>query len=160
MGTIIDSQNLHKLRDRKKAGHKLILTGGSFDILHTGHIEFLRRAKDLGDELLVLLEPDEKIRKIKGENRPVNTQKDRAIILSNLPMVSYVHPLKNSGSNEDYEILVKTIQPDIIALTESDSVFEWEKALENQGILKIVKVMHRIPNHSTTQLITQNKHKL
>ncbi len=153
MGIILNSQQLDKISEQKKPGQTIVLTGGSFDILHAGHLEFLKRAGELGEELFILLESDEKIKKLKGNNRPVNSQIDRAAILSNLPMVSGVIALSGLKSDKDYEILVKTLQPDIIATSGSDQVFEWEKRLEKEGILKVIKVMDRSGNHSTTDLV-------
>ena len=155
MGIILDPNKLHQIFELKKAGKTIVLTGGSFDILHAGHIEFLRRAKDLGDELIVFLESDGKIKNIKGENRPVNSQSDRAAVLAHLPMVSYVLPLTTLKTDQDYEILVKRLEPDIIAVSGSDKVFEWEKRLEKEGLLRIVKVMERYGKYSTTNLVGQ-----
>ncbi len=152
VGIILDSQNNNQFSDLKKTNKTLVLVGGCFDILHAGHIEFLKRAKELGDILIVLLESDSKIKKLKGEKRPVNSQEDRSLILSNLPFVSYVYPLPDLKSNENYKILVKRLKPDIIAISGTDFVFDWEKKLEKEGFLKIVKVMDRIPNKSTTKL--------
>jgi len=157
MGIILNSDDFNKLSKLKKPTQTLVLTGGSFDILHAGHIEFLNRAKDLGDLLVVLLESDDKIKKLKGNNRPVNSQTDRAAILSNLPMVSGVIMLSGLKTNKDYEILVKTLQPDIIATSGSDRVFEWEKRLEKEGVLSVVKVMNRYGDHSTTDLVNRMK---
>lgn len=157
MGIILNSSDPIELSNLKKTGKTLVLAGGCFDILHAGHIEFLKKARELGDELIVLLEPDEKIKKLKGENRPVNTQKDRAIVLSHLPSVSYVLQLTNVQNDSDYEILVKMLKPDIIATSGSDYVFDWEKELEKQGLFKISRVMDRVPNKSTTQLVKDLK---
>lgn len=157
MGTILTPNNLQQISKLKKSGKTIVLTGGSFDILHAGHIEFLKQARSLGDILIVMLEPDEKIRKIKGENRPVNTQNDRAKVLSGLPAVSFVLNLTNLQRDSDYEILVKRLEPDIIATSGSDKVFDWEKNLAQLGKIRIVKVMERIGDYSTTKIIKQLK---
>ena len=67
-----------------------VLAGGCFDVLHPGHIVFLEKAKKAGDYLVVLLESDKKIRKLKGKGRPVHSQKERAEILSALKSVDSV----------------------------------------------------------------------
>lgn len=151
--SIIKLDELLKISELKKAGKTIVLVGGSFDILHKGHIEFLKKAGAQADYLIVLLESDKKIKKIKGGNRPVNTQSDRAAVLSNLPFVSYVYPLPYMENDKDYEILVKMLQPDIIALSGSDKVYHWEEELAKSGNLKIVKVIDRIGRHSTTNLV-------
>src|SRR5690606_3739180 len=71
----------------KNFGKKIILVGGCFDVLHEGHIKFLESAKKNADILILLLESDENISKRKGINRPVNIQKNRAIVLSSLKFV-------------------------------------------------------------------------
>ena len=88
MNKVIKFEQLEELSKKiKQKGEKIILVGGCFDILHTGHIKFLKSAKELGGKLLVALESDESVKRSKGEKRPVNNQKERANILSNLPSV-------------------------------------------------------------------------
>lgn len=132
---------------------KIVLAGGCFDVLHVGHINYLANAKKQGDVLFVLLEPDENIRKIKGSNRPINTQSDRAKILENLEMIDCVVKLPYLKSNGDYDELVKSIKPAIIAITEGDS---GEIDKKRQGDLigaRVVAVTDQITNQSTTRLI-------
>jgi rfaE bifunctional protein nucleotidyltransferase chain/domain len=76
-----------RLRARRK---KVVFTNGCFDILHVGHIRYLRKAKSLGDILVVGLNTDRSVRKIKGEKRPIVPQKDRAEVLAALEFVDYV----------------------------------------------------------------------
>ena len=155
MGSIIESTNttaLSKLKDKK-----LILVGGCFDILHAAHIEFLNRAKKLGGKLIILLEDDARISKLKGKNRPINSQIDRATVLANLSMVDYVIPLKNMNSDKDYETLVKMLEPAIIAITHGSPVYEWEKKYVENTSSTIVEVMERKHNYSTTRLAQKIK---
>jgi rfaE bifunctional protein nucleotidyltransferase chain/domain len=95
-----------------------VLVGGCFDLLHKGHISFLKKAKKAGDKLVVLLESDEKIKKLKGESRPVQIQEVRAKALSGLGFVDEIIKLPFMDSDKDYDELVKKIKPDIIAVTE------------------------------------------
>lgn len=74
----------------KRQRKKVVFTNGCFDILHRGHIECLRRAKSFGDALIVGLNSDSSVRKIKGRKRPILPQDDRAEILASLEMVDYV----------------------------------------------------------------------
>ena len=153
MGIILKTQELNKISNLKSAEQKLVLVGGCFDILHVGHIEFLKKAKKEGDILIVLLESDEKIKKLKGKTRPINTQKTRGKILSNLPFVDYIICLPNFKNNNDYETLVKQIEPDIIAVTRGNKVFNWEKEYIAETGGKIINVIDRIPNYSTTKIL-------
>jgi len=89
----------------------VVFTNGCFDLLHRGHIEYLKKAKKLGDILIVGLNSDSSVKKIKGEGRPIQGQADRAVILASLYFVDYVcifnelTPLK----------LISKLIPDILA---------------------------------------------
>ena len=88
----------------------LVFTNGCFDIIHRGHVEYLNQAKSLGKYLLVGLNSDESVRKIKGEGRPINIEADRAFVLSNLKCVDAVIVF-----NEDTPYnLIKAVSPDIL----------------------------------------------
>jgi rfaE bifunctional protein nucleotidyltransferase chain/domain len=76
-----------RLKARRK---KVVFTNGCFDILHVGHIHYLRKAKSLGDILVVGLNTDRSVKQIKGEKRPIVPQKDRAEVLASLEFVDYV----------------------------------------------------------------------
>ncbi len=73
----------------KKLGKKVVFTNGCFDILHVGHTTYLSNAKKCGDILIVGVNSDDSVKKLKGENRPINSEKDRAEILSSLKSVDY-----------------------------------------------------------------------
>lgn len=137
----------------KKEGKKIVLAGGCFDILHIGHIEFVEAAKKEGDILILLLESDLAIKKLKGKKRPINIQANRAKILSSVEFVDFIVLLKKTFKNEDYQRLVKQISPDIIAVTKGDPNLKNKKqqAIEAGGTVKIV--LNQIPEHSTTKLL-------
>jgi rfaE bifunctional protein nucleotidyltransferase chain/domain len=91
MGKIVNLDQLIRIRKRAKRDHrKVVFTNGCFDILHRGHIECLKKAKRLGDLLIVGLNSDSSVKKLKGKGRPVMPQEDRAEILASLEMVDYV----------------------------------------------------------------------
>ncbi|MDP3988556.1 MAG: adenylyltransferase/cytidyltransferase family protein [Candidatus Levybacteria bacterium] len=139
-------------RKLKHQGKTVVLAGGCFDILHIGHIEFLKKAKEYGDFLFLLLESDETCQS-KGKKRPINTQKDRAIILSALESVDYVIKLPPLRSDKDYQDLIISLKPDTIATTKGDL---YKHIKERQAKLinaKVVEVIGKISNKSTTNLI-------
>ena len=74
----------------KKQGKRVVFTNGCFDILHVGHVEYLSRARKLGDALVIGMNSDKSVRRLKGSGRPVNNQKDRAKVLSALGFVDHV----------------------------------------------------------------------
>jgi D-beta-D-heptose 7-phosphate kinase/D-beta-D-heptose 1-phosphate adenosyltransferase len=88
---IIVSSNLKRIIQKlKKTGKKVVFTNGCFDILHVGHVNYLQKAKKLGDVLIVALNTDSSIRKLKGKNRPIVSEKDRAKVIAALECVNYV----------------------------------------------------------------------
>ena len=78
------------LAREKKGGKKIVFTNGCFDVLHTGHVRYLHRARKLGDILIVGLNTDASVKKLKGAGRPVNSQNDRAEVLGSLAVVDYM----------------------------------------------------------------------
>ncbi len=108
---ILDWQKLNSLLlDEKKSGKKVVFTNGCFDLLHAGHVDYLRKAKELGDILVVALNSDESIRRIKGNSRPIVTFEERAFVMANLKPVDYVTMF---DEDTPYE-LIKTIVPDYL----------------------------------------------
>ena len=121
MNNIVTTKDAIRISEEiKEKGKKIVVAGGCFDILHVGHVRFLQSAREEGDILFVLLESDENVKKFKGEDRPINSQKDRAEILSSLKFVDYVVLLTHMKSNRDYDKLITCLKPNILATTEND----------------------------------------
>ena len=91
MGQIV-SQNeiINIVKKDQKEGRTFVATNGCFDILHVGHVRYLQKTKQLADYLIVMLNSDKSVKQIKGENRPINCEDDRAEILTALNCVDYV----------------------------------------------------------------------
>ncbi len=128
---------------------KVVFTNGCFDLLHIGHIELLKYAKSLGCYLIVGINSDKSIKKLKGENRPINNQLTRKIILESIKYVDEVVVFDEQTPLE----LIKKIQPNIIVkggdYKKEDVVgFEFEKL----GVLE-VKIFDYVANNSTTSII-------
>jgi rfaE bifunctional protein nucleotidyltransferase chain/domain len=94
----------------RKAGYKIVFTNGCFDIIHRGHVELLRFARSLGDVLVVGLNDDESVRRLKGKNRPINTLEDRAFVLLSIRWVDFVVPF----SEDTPERIIREISPDVL----------------------------------------------
>ncbi len=132
---------------------KIVLVGGCFDILHLGHITFLKKARKLGEKLMVLLESDQNIQKNKGNNRPINNQENRAKILESLRMVDQVVKLPEMKTDQDYLKIIKKIKPTIIAVTQNDhNLINKENQAKLVGA-KLVEVTELIPHQSTSRII-------
>ena len=95
----------------KKSGEKIVFTNGCFDIVHRGHIEVLARTADFGDKLIIGLNSDSSIKKLKGENRPIINEKSRALLLASLTFVDAVVLF----SEETPINLISTLLPNILA---------------------------------------------
>ena len=89
---------------------KIVFTNGCFDILHKGHVSYLQKAKKLGDVLIVGMNTDASIRRLKGSGRPVNHEKDRAFVLSSLACVDRVVFFKENTP----EKLIRKVRPDVL----------------------------------------------
>jgi len=94
----------------KENGKKIVFTNGCFDILHVGHVKYLQEAKSFGDVLIVGLNSDESVSRLKGPTRPVNTAQDRAYLLAALEAVDFVVPFEDDTPHE----LIKIIKPDVL----------------------------------------------
>lgn len=79
-----------QIRKDQKAGLKIVFTNGCFDILHVGHVRYLDKAAELGDRLVIALNTDASVRRLKGPERPLNSQEERAEVLGGLGCVSYL----------------------------------------------------------------------
>jgi D-beta-D-heptose 7-phosphate kinase / D-beta-D-heptose 1-phosphate adenosyltransferase len=105
------AQELKKLCEIYEAqGKRIVFTNGCFDILHSGHVSYLNRAKELGDVLIVGLNNDESIKRLKGPERPINLLEDRMQVLSGLSSIDHIIPFGEEGDDTPIEIL-KVIKP-------------------------------------------------
>lgn len=154
MNKILNIEQSIRLAEKlHKQNKTIVLAGGCFDILHIGHVEFLKKAKKIGDYLFVLLESDESIHKKKGEDRPINTQQDRASVLAALKTVDFVVKIPQFETNQNYDDLITKIKPDTIATTKGDP---HRIHKERQGELinsNVVDVIEKVPSKSTSKLL-------
>lgn len=132
---------------------KLVFTNGCFDIIHRGHVDYLNRAKELGDALVVALNSDESVRKLKGEERPVVSLIDRAYVLSNLKCVDFVISF---DEETPFEIISKVI-PDILVKGgdwKLDQIVGRDIVEKNGG--KVFSLKY-VDNYSTSSLLEKIK---
>lgn len=128
-----------------------VLVGGCFDLLHYGHVRFLAEAKKLGDLLVVALESDDNVRRMKGEGRPIHSQKQRKEMLEALSCVDKVISLPPMNNHQEYYDLVTKIHPQIIAITEGDPIVD-KKQKQADTIGAQLVIIPKIPTPSTSQL--------
>lgn len=154
MAEIISTDKIGSVSNRlKKQGRIVVLVGGCFDILHPGHVIFLEKAKKAGDILIVILESDQKVKELKGANRPVHTQADRALILSALAAVDYVVMLPYLENTAGYDELISKIDPGVIATTAKDTNTYHQRSAKKVGAkLKIVTDI--IKGYSSSKILS------
>jgi len=136
-----------------KRGEKVIMTNGCFDIMHTGHIDYLQKARELGDKLVVAVNSDESVRQLKGDTRPVNSLKNRMTMLAALECVDWVVAFKE----ETPEKLYCRVLPDIIVKGgdyKPDEVAGGNCVKANGGDVKIITF---VEGFSTSKLIKKIK---
>lgn len=130
----------------------IVLVGGCFDLLHFGHIHFLKQAKSHGDWLVVALESDENVRRMKGDTRPIHTQTQRKEMLESLSVVDEVIALPPMHDDRDYYKLVQKMKPAVIAVTRGDAVIVKKTEQANEVGAKLVEIP-KIHTPSTSQLV-------
>lgn len=135
-----------KLKDENK---KVVFTNGCFDLIHAGHIDYLTKAKKMGDVLIVGLNSDSSVKRIKGNKRPILKEAERTFILSSLKPVDYIVIF-----NEDTpEKLIKELVPDILvkgADWKLDDIVGRDIVLDNGGEVKTINFVN---NQSTSKII-------
>ncbi len=142
---------LNKLRiDRNP---KVVFTNGCFDLVHRGHVDYLSRARDLGDMLIVGLNSDASVKRLKGESRPISNEASRASVLAAFSFVDYVVVFE-----EDTPLkLIEAIRPDILVKGgdyNHDTIVGADFVERNGGRVEILSL---VPGESTTNLINRMK---
>lgn len=150
MGSVVALSDLVKIRKQlKREGKKVVFTNGCFDILHRGHVEYLTKAKALGDVLIVGMNTDASVSRLKGPSRPVVQQDDRAFVLAALSAVDYICLFDEDTPHN----LIQSVIPDVLAKG-SDWAIEsivGKDVVEAAG--GTVQTIDFVPNRSTTTII-------
>ncbi len=151
VGALVSQSRLRQLIAAARArGEKIVLTNGCFDILHAGHIQYLRAARRLGDRLVVLLNDDESVRRLKGEGRPINPMSHRAQVLAELACVDWV----TAFSEDTPKTLICELLPDVLVkggdYPNIQAIAGHDCVLANGGEVKLLPLLEGC---STTQII-------
>lgn len=149
---VLSVNDMKSVREKfRSEGKRVVFTNGVFDLLHSGHVDYLLKAKALGDILIVGLNSDSSVKKIKGEKRPLINQTNRAFLVSNLKPVDYVVIFNEETPYE----LIKELVPDILvkgADWSPDKIVGSDIVIENGGEVKNIQFVH---NQSTTKIINE-----
>jgi len=146
---LTDAQIAVQVKLWKDNGEKIVFTNGCFDLIHVGHISYMLEAASLGTKLIVGLNSDQSVKKLKGESRPVNTQENRAILLASLFFVDAVVVFEEETPLN----LITTIMPDVLTKGgdyEVRNVVGSKEVLANGGEVKLIDF---IKGYSSTLFI-------
>ena len=148
LGKVLTWDNLlHALKRPRGAGKKIVFTNGCFDLMHPGHIASLQRAKSLGDILVVGLNSDGSVRRLKGAPRPILPLRARAEVLAALECVDYV-----TAFHEDTPLkLIKAVQPDILV---KGADYAADEIIGREFAKKIVRIPLKA-GYSTSAMIAK-----
>jgi len=141
------------VRDAKERNERIVMTNGCFDILHAGHVTYLEEAKSLGDRLIVAVNDDDSVRRLKGESRPVNALEDRMLVLAGLAAVDWVVPF----SDDTPAKLIESVMPDVLVKGGDyapDEIAGGKAVLEDGGEVRVLQFRD---GHSTTKIIERLK---
>jgi rfaE bifunctional protein nucleotidyltransferase chain/domain len=150
MGTVVTKSVLVEIAaELKSSGKKVVSTNGCFDILHVGHVRFLQAAKSLGDVLVVGLNTDASVRRLKGAQRPIQNENDRAEILASLACVDYVCLF-----DEDTPIeFLKVLKPDVHAKGADYKPSDLAETPVVEDLGGKVEIIELVPGRSTTKIV-------
>ncbi|HUN66833.1 MAG TPA: D-glycero-beta-D-manno-heptose 1-phosphate adenylyltransferase [Bacteroidota bacterium] len=150
MGRVIDIRNLQAERSAlREHGKKVVFTNGVFDILHRGHVDYLEKARALGDVLVVGLNSDASVRRIKGEKRPVVGEADRAFVVAHLTPVDFVTIFQEDTPLQ----LITALLPDVLvkgADWKVDAIVGREIVEQHGGRVATIEF---VPDRSTSGII-------
>ncbi len=151
---IVDEEKIAKIvKKLKEEGRKVVFTNGCYDIIHAGHIKTFFEAKKGGDILIVGINSDESVRRLKGANRPILSLEMRAFVVAGCEAVDFVVPF----SEDTPEKLINIVEPDVLVKGEDweeDKIVGAELVKKKGG--KVVRVK-LIPGISTTEIIRKIK---
>jgi len=141
------------VKDLKDADKKIVFTNGCFDIIHVGHVEYLQEAAELGDNLIIGLNSDNSVERLKGKSRPINSQVDRAKVLSGLGNVSYIVIFEEDTPY----MLIEHIKPDVLVKGgdwKPEEIVGSDIVLANGGSVQSLSYKE---GHSTSSIINKMK---
>lgn len=148
-GLVALDELLPVVDEAKVRGEKIVMTNGCFDVLHAGHVAYLEEAKSLGDRLIVAVNDDDSVRRLKGESRPVNALADRMAVLAGLAAVDWVV----SFSDDTPQQIIREILPDILVKGgdyKSEEIVGAKDVLKNGGEVRTLAFRE---GHSSSRII-------
>lgn len=154
MGRFVDRVELTEIRKAARDENRVVVTtNGCFDILHVGHVRILKQARELGDILIVGINSDDSVKRLKGPTRPINCAEDRAEVLAALSCVDYV-----TVFDEDTPVeFLKVAQPDIHVKGSDYKPSDLAETPVVESYGGRVEILALVPNKSTTRVVERIK---
>jgi D-beta-D-heptose 7-phosphate kinase/D-beta-D-heptose 1-phosphate adenosyltransferase len=155
MSSIKTREEIKKIRTQLKSdGKKVVFTNGVFDLIHAGHVDYLLKAKQLGDVLILALNTDSSVKRIKGNKRPILKQDERAFIVSNLKPVDYVTFFEDDTPAE----IISDLIPDVLvkgADWAMDKIVGREIVEANGGEVKTIEFVNQQSTSNVINIIKE-----
>lgn len=149
---ILDDNSLdERLKLWRDEGKIIVFSNGCFDILHRGHVEYLSKAADLGDKLIIGLNTDDSVKRLKGPSRPVNDEKARAVVLAGLEFVDAVVFFEEDTPYN----LIKRVQPDVLVKGsdyKAEDIVGYDIVINKGGRVETIEL---VDGFSTTNIINK-----
>lgn len=148
-GLVSEPELLSQVEEARARREKIVMTNGCFDVLHAGHVAYLEEAKSLGDRLVVAVNDDDSVRRLKGESRPINTLPDRMAVLAGLAAVDWVVPF----SEDTPARLIGTVLPDVLVKGgdyRPEEIAGAKEVLANAGEVRVLAFRE---GHSSSRII-------
>ena len=152
-GVLTQEQAKHAIQNAKLQGEKVVMTNGCFDILHAGHVDYLQAAKTMGDRLIIAVNDDASVKRLKGDTRPINALEHRMHLLEALDAVDWVVPFSQDTPTE----LIEYLNPSVLVKGADYQIHEIagsEHVLNNGGEVKTITLT---PGCSTTSVVKKIK---
>jgi len=152
MGTVVSREDLERLAESLRTqGKTLVTTNGCFDLLHVGHVRILKAARELGDALIVGLNSDRSVAKLKGPTRPITPENDRAEILASLACVDFV-----TIFDEDTPVeFLKLVKPNIHVKGSDYRAADLEETPVVEGFGGRIALLDLVPDRSTSSIVSR-----
>jgi len=145
------------LEEWRLQGKRIVFTNGCFDLLHPGHIDYLQKARTLGDVLIIGLNDDDSVRRLKGPTRPINLLPDRAIMLAALKTVDIIVSFTEDTPLE----LIKSLKPDVLVKGgdyEPDDIVGAKEVRDNGGKVIVIPFVDGYSSSSLIERIVTTQH--
>ena len=152
-GLVLLDELRSMVEEARSRGDKIVMTNGCFDVLHAGHVAYLEEAKSLGDRLIVAINNDDSVRRLKGDPRPINALADRMAVISGLAAVDWVV----SFADDTPQAAIQSILPDVLVKGGDyrlDDIIGSKEVLKNGGEVRVLAFRE---GHSSSRIIERLK---